>query len=73
MSAPANVDPAAGADVVEAQTLYSAVQRGRFTVAEVAAIDARVQYSALPWHVRIRTPAPPGWGGCPNDPPLTYR
>lgn len=61
MSAPANIDPAAGADVVEAQTLYSAVQRGRFTVAEVAAIDARVRHGALPWWQRWTRRPPDGW------------
>lgn len=61
MTAPANVDPAAGADVVEAQTLYSAVQRGRFTVAEVAAIAARVAHGQLPWWRRWTRRAPDGW------------
>lgn len=61
MSAPTEVDPAAGADVVEAATLYSAVQRGRFTVAEVAAIDARVRYGALPWWQRWTRRSPAGW------------
>ncbi len=55
------VDVAQGADVVVAETLYSAQQRGRFTVAEVAGIDARVRYALLPWWRRWTTRTPPSW------------
>lgn len=50
------------ADVVVAESLYTAVQRGRYTVAQVAAIDARVRHGALPWWRRWRAPRPPQWG-----------
>lgn len=61
MNAPGEVDLTAGVDVVEVATLYSATQRGRFTVAEVAQIDARVTYGELPWWRRLVTRTPPGW------------
>lgn len=53
--------PTEGADVVQAETLYSTRQRGRFTVAEVAGIDARVRYAELSWWRRWRKPRPPSW------------
>lgn len=50
------------ADVVVAETLYSATQRGRFTVAQVAGIEKRTTHYDLPWWRRWREPRPPQWG-----------
>lgn len=40
---------------------YSPVQCGGFTEAQVAGIEARVRYGALPWCRRWREPRPPTW------------
>lgn len=40
---------------------YSPVQLGTFTEAQVAGIEARVRYGALPWYRRWREPRPPTW------------
>lgn len=61
MSVQAAVDLTAGTDIVEAATLYSPIQRGRYSVAQVAAIDARVRHGQLPRWQRITTRAPKGW------------
>lgn len=58
MSAPGKVDPDAA---VEEPPRYGTVQCGRFTPAEVAAIDARVAHGELPWWQRWTRRAPDGW------------
>lgn len=40
---------------------YSPVQCGGFTEVQVAGIEARVRYGALPWYRRWREPRPPTW------------
>lgn len=50
--------PPPGSDVV---AQYPPRQRGSFTHAQVAGIDARVARGALPWWRRWREPRPPTW------------
>lgn len=41
---------------------YSAGQRGRMSERQVAGIEARVAYYALPWWRRLSSRRPPQWG-----------
>lgn len=51
-------EPPPGGDIV---AQYPPRQRGTFTHAQVAGIDARVRHAALPWWRRWREPRPPTW------------